>query len=190
MVGCTFRWINLFCQCYQIYTCEVVSILYCLFWYLHDLYWYPLLHCFYQQFVSSLLSVLLKVCQSWQSYFKSNKSWFHFLYFQSHGFLFFFFPLILVLGLFCSIILESWGASLGYWSNLIWDLLWLFPLAVPACTQYYKGSINTDMLYFHIHYYVFLKVSLRLLLWHMNYLYMYCLISKCLEIFHHFYINC
>lgn len=53
-----FPWINLFCQCYQTCTCEVVSILYCLFWYLHDLYWYPLPHYFYQQFGSSLF------CQS------------------------------------------------------------------------------------------------------------------------------
>lgn len=95
----------------------------------------------------------------------------------------FYSPLLLVLGLFCSIILESWGASLGYWPNLIWDLLWLFPRAVAACIQYYKSCINTDMLYFHIHYYVFFKVSLRLLLWHMNYLYTYSLISKYLEIF-------
>lgn len=99
--------------------------------------------------VFSLLSVLLKVCQSWRSYFKSNKSWFHFLYFHSHGFLFFFFFsfFLLVLGLFCSIILDSWGASLGYWS----DLRSTLTFSPKVCIQYYKSSINTDMLYFHIH---------------------------------------
>lgn len=101
--------------------------------------------------VFSLLSVLLKVCQSWRSYFKSNKSWFHFLYFHSHGFLFFFFFFLLSSCFGFILLYYSWFLRCKL-RLLIWsDLRSTLTFSPKVCIQYYKSSINTDMLYFHIH---------------------------------------
>lgn len=131
-----FPWINLFCQCYQTCTCEVLisSFIVC-FWYLHSCIDILYFHYFISNLGLLSFVVFLRFVNL-DEVAPSNRSWFHFSIFTlwiSVSFFFSFFLLVLVY--FCSIILDSWGASWLLESDLIWDPA-AFSLSFGI--QYYK----------------------------------------------------